>query len=508
MKFIYRFLSFIIILGIGFASLPDAKEEENALYSQGIILRNQAQELLKSPAEKARALVYLGDAISIFKPLAEKNDSRPGFAKAQHNLAHCYFLMSDFSASLQFFRVAKDQGLEASARNLGKFPFVLILPDEILTHTATFLDIKSLLNLMQTSKRLYRDCHMALPLMSFLAADGKILLPGFESVVFKSAPKSVQVRRKVITKGNVELHFKDLNHLKGMGNRFPYVKSKRTHFVFDPEATHANEIQSDGELKLSLVIHVIADQPLQMTGSLRTKLSIVLPTKSDEFGFSYKGSGIFTNGPILPTQSDAEMLAVTFQLLSDEAVALKTAQAKQMLDTRRADRAQNPQLYPECSELAPRPGIYSPTHPIAINPRDDLQANSLFYIAASQAEIDNVTAELPGKFSDKIFLVHPNLRGVYFLGDLKVERGFEISTEGDFFMVGRIELPGYNLKIFSERSACFFGSSIVVQFLHIEAKTVLVGPGPLPPQGRPDDISLENWNAFVSFANRYFNGEV
>lgn len=504
MNFIYRFFSLILLLELGFASLPDADEQENAAYLQGISLRNQAQELLKSPAGKAGALVYLGDAISIFKPLAEKNDSRPGFAKAQHNLAHCHFLMRDFPASLNFFRLAKDQGLEASARNLGKFPFVLTMPDELLIHTATFLDIKSLLNLMQSSKQLYRDCHMALPLMNFLTADGKVLLPGFESVIFNHAPKSVQVRRQVKTKGNVELHFKDLNHLKEIGGRFPYVKSKRTHFVFDPEANHANEIQSDGALESSLVIHVIADQPLQMTGRLRTKFSIVLPTKSDAFGFSYKGSGIFTNGPILPTQSDAEMLAVTFQLLSDEAVALKTAQAKQMLDTRRAYRAQNPQLYPEFSELAPRPGIYSPTHPIAINPRDDLQANSLFYIAASQAEIDNVTAELPGKFSDKIFLVHPNLRGVYFSGDLKVERGFEISTEGDFFMVGRIELPDYNLKIFSERSACFFGSSIVVQSLHREAKTVLAGPGPLPPQGRPNGISRENWVAFCEFCKSLF----
>lgn len=500
MLFFYRFLCFIFFLEIGFASLPDGNDEENRVYSRGIALRKQGQELLGSIAEREMAFVVLQEAISIFYPLAEKNDERPGFAKAQHNLAHCSFLVGDLPVSLKFFRLAREQGLEASARNLSKFPFMMLLSNELLTHIATFLDIQSLIAFMQTSRRLHHVAHEALPRMNFLSSEGEVLLPGFSSLVFSTPPKSVHVRRLVQSRGRVELHFRDPEHLRGVGKRFPIVESMHLSFVFDPDVETRDEIRAiDAPLRSSLLIHVIADTPLHLTGRLAVCNPIVLPQGSPIGGFDHRGTLLYTSGPILETQEDAETLADTFPVLNDEIITTKTAQALLMLQERREDRRRNPQSYPKFQDLALQSSLlYSPTDVIRIRHRDDFSATPLFYVGQAQVELDRVSEDIPGKFSKKIFLVHPSLNtsGLYFQESVSLDQGFEVSTNGDFFMMGEINLPDHNLALLLHRASGIFGS-VRARSISIKSNQIYIGSLGRDYIKPADFISDESWAAFL-----------
>lgn len=117
------------------AKASQTPEDSNeVLYQRGLILRNEKK---------------YEEAKRYFQPLAEQGDM-----KAQHNLGLCCFYLKEEKAAYEWFKAARERGLQASANNIRKMNLLyVLLPDEMLQHILSFLPFNELKALRILSKK-------------------------------------------------------------------------------------------------------------------------------------------------------------------------------------------------------------------------------------------------------------------------------------------------------------------------------------------------------------------
>ena len=100
-------LGFLSLNGMLLAMDKPLAPAEDELYKTGIVHRDKGD---------------YADAVESFLPLAKK-----GYARAEHNLAFCYYHSGNELEAYHWYQHASSKGLEASSNNLKKMNLLYLL---------------------------------------------------------------------------------------------------------------------------------------------------------------------------------------------------------------------------------------------------------------------------------------------------------------------------------------------------------------------------------------------
>ena len=202
-------------------------QEEEDLYQKGITFRDQDNMTM---------------AIECFRPLAEK------YTRAKHNLAMCYFKHGDETNAYIWFSQASEQGLVQSTRNLKKMNLLyLLLPNELLSHVVSFFTMQDIAHFNLVSRRAHRVITSTITTTNFLTSKNPYavqFLSFFNEVEIVPKPKQLRlVQFAKVTKGSIEVHFRDSKHLRHIVEETPLIRAKgRVYFVRNQTTQDGDEI--------------------------------------------------------------------------------------------------------------------------------------------------------------------------------------------------------------------------------------------------------------------------
>jgi len=152
-----------------------------------------------------------------------------------------------------------------------------------------------------------------------------------------------------VTKGSIEVHFRDSKHLRHIVEETPLIRAKgRVYFVRNQTTQDGDEIvPTKGRLERNYFLNFFADGPLKAKGVIRHDLlfSIHLPRKSDFNDVVVKMKGGMSTGD-LPAYADAFALTTTIETFDNQLFKIRTADAFQLLADRRQSRIDSPHCYP------------------------------------------------------------------------------------------------------------------------------------------------------------------
>lgn len=498
---------FVIVLGITLnttqAALQKLEAHEETLYQQGIKYRNER---------------LFQNAMECFEPLANRK-----YVKAEHNLAMCYFKLGNELEAAQWFREAANQGFAPSINNLNKMNILcLLLSNEDLGHITKFLNMRSLLNFMMTSQRLYRVGQSELTRVNFLTSNfayAHAILSYFSHVNFEPKPTAIRIQKRLNTKnGDIEIRFRDTEHLRSIVEIIPDIKvsdERRRYFVHDQNVQDGMEVVSlNGKIISEYFIRILADQPLRVSGHIKDHfpLPMNLPVRSDMNSLQMRGKS-YSCGNLKSYEEAHHLADILDETFNKELLEIRTKEAYQLVETRKEHRLSFPHLYPALHEICPDAIIIMFRSEIKIIQRDDLRADTpLFYIAPSHAVLQELLKTLPECFSNSICYIDPyssqsgsSQSGVYCKGPLSIMKGFEIRSEGDLALSGQMSLPEHNIALNIEGYICGLGISLNVGgSISIKGESISLSPifNIKEHNEKPNNMPLEDWNFFIEYLFR------
>lgn len=498
LTFIFFSISMFLVLSANLTAMESTGEEseEERLYKQGIKHRDDKNWV---------------EAVKCFQPLTEHQLlAEQMILKAEHNLAFCFFNLGEEMEAYEWYQNASDRGFEPSTRNLRRMNlFYLLLPNELIAHIVTFFSMKDVLHFSLVAWRSNWSVGTAVTGTNFLNSKSPFAVECFSwfvDVQFEPKPKKVRlVRSAKVTKGSIEVHFRDSKHLKRIVKETPLIKAHdRLYFVHDDKAEdHKELVPTEGDLQAAYFINFEADTPLKASGTIQRQLSCPMhfPMESDINGLTFKGGGVNTGD--LRSLSQAHVLAEVFDTFDEYLFNIRTRDAHQLLKDRQESRRKSPHMYPSLEDLCPDVLLIgSPT--INILQKDYISSKQPFiYISNSIPGIDALQGELP-EFSQSISYINPSCKksGVYCNGPLILQKGFEVRSDGNLTVGGKIGAFDYNLLLASKKSIWAIGTEIISRILVFDGKeSITILPfytqreANIKPEGMPEN----HWENIINF---------
>jgi hypothetical protein len=315
-------------------------------------------------------------------------------------------------------------------------------------------------------------------------------------------------------KGPIEVHFQDSEHLRSILNEMPFIAPKNNlYFVKHKEVKKGQEIVSpEGELQIDYFIHFISDSPLTLEGNLNRYLpySIYLPKRSYHTNFYGRIKGQVSCSAGFKSFTQAHNLADALDTFDNKLWREKTLEAYKILKERQEDRIKHPQDYPNPFKERPSRWFVAPSG-LTISDKDYISSDQpLIYIAPSLSKLKKIKEELP-IFINAIHYINPEEEkfGLYTQGSLRVDKGFKIFSPGNLIVMGRIDLPEYNLKFKSIGSTWLLTellSGLNISILSKHSMTLEHFLTFIPRQTRqPQGMLTDEWLALTAIYRSMMN---
>ncbi len=422
------------------------------------------------------------------------------------NILDTIILNADLTAPSWEVYVKGDKLMGQLLERFRKRESLYILPDEILTSIASFFLLTDFVQFSKVSRRargLFRRTIAATNILTSKAGYAAEWREKFKDVVFEPVPREIRLQFSAQTKeDSVEVHFRDPKHLRQIVEETPIIHAHdQTYFIKDPEAVDYEELNPlKGELTRSLFVHVISDAPLKLTGTLTLPLHMSLPRGSNITRLTFHGTSLSMGSPKAYTQANA--LAKALETFDERLYEIRTSDAFDLFAERQESRRHSPKLFPDLLELCPNAGIIT-SSPLTILQKDYLTAKEDFlYLAPSLTDLESLRDSLPD-FSSSIYYIDPHQEksGIYSVGPLSLQRGFEISTEEDISLTGRIFLPDYCFKITSGKTIWCLGLTMTIgSLMGVSGKDF--HSDLLNPYQKPEGLSDWHWINILDFWRR------
>ena len=324
----------------------------------------------------------------------------------------------------------------------------------------------------------------------------------FADVWFDRQPHCIKLKRMVtVRKGNLEVHFRDSNHLRCLLEETPNLSADLIYFVLDKDTRDGEEFMTiSGTMEHGKFIHVMADEPLNPQGVLNSPYPIVFPLKSDidHLPGIIKG-GISTS---LKNYKEGLDLATTIDTFDRNILELRTDEAKKLYEERKRDRFENPEKYPDFDTLTPEK-YWITDGEVQITEDDYLESsNHIFYMAPSVSEIEQVQEELKDFGRSEVYFINSYLdaAGVYSLDPLFLRRGFKFSATQNLIISDKYHLPDENFRIETGKTLYGLGCNIRVGgSIYFYSKRNLYLASITPGFLKPNDMPVALWNHFTSY---------
>jgi hypothetical protein len=464
------------------------------MYRQGLLYRDGKEGYEKD----------LTRAGAHFFPLAYEGD-----VKAQHNLAMVYYQWGNYGMAYQWLKKAADQNFQPSINNLGRMNLLcLLLPNDILSHVASFFRMEEVACFNLVSYRSHRVITSTITSTNFLTSSSPYalkFLSYFEKV--DVIPKPSQLRLVQFAKaweGSIEVRFRDSKHLKEIVEATPKIEASKNRILFvrDQSVEDGEEIMPTiGTLERNYFIHFVADAPLKARGKIShtLPLPIHLPRASDFNDVLCNVKGGMAMGD-LPAYSDANALARAIDTFDGQLFKIRTADAYQLLEDRRLDRKTSSRRYPPLNEVCPNACLIT-TSPLEIKQNDYIYSQQPFiYIARSTSDLFDLQSELPDYKCSISYVDSDCIQpGVYCNGPLVLNKGFEVYCEGDITIAGNLSGYGYNNLEIVTKGSFWNGGTIAWEFVTIyfekESYNGL-------PYKKPAAMPQEHWARYLSYLKK------
>lgn len=485
-------VTFYLTSGMTISAFESFNEkQEEATYKKGIAYRNENK---------------WQEAIECFEPLAKKE-----YVKAQHNLAFCLFKIGEDIKAYRWARQASNNGFQPSQKDLARLNLMdLLLPIKIMTHVVSYFSMKEVAQFSRVSHRAYKAVRASVTSTNFLTSRKPYAVQFrslFNNIHFEPQPRTLRFCLEAkVENGSLEVHFRDTKHLKRIVKETPLMRVRdKLYFVQDDHAQDDKElVATEGEVRSQYVIFFTADTPLTVSGELSRKLTsnVWFPEGSDISALKMWNQSRINMGGLTTYRMvcDLKRVIATFD---DQLLTRKTHEALNLLKERRESRHQFPSKYPELQTICPYAGLIAAAD-LSIKQRDYIDAvQPLIYMASSIPEIIKLQYKLP-TFEHPIYYINPMCAepGVYCNGQLEVQKGFEISTDGDLIVTGSWVFPNYNLRfnvggslwvIFDQMAATY------IKFLANQDITYVTIDSIIEMNKIPDKMSKADWNKLLQF---------
>ena len=313
----------------------------------------------------------------------------------------------------------------------------------------------------------------------------------FRNVIFSPGPHAIKLKNSISVKdGNLEIHFRDPNHLRVLLEEFPSLNANQIYFVQDAEIEDGKEfIHVNGAVTVSKFVHVMSDSPLKVSGDLSLPYSMFLPLKSDfnDLSARMEKGGINIG---IAGYEEGMLLANTLENFDPNILGTKTQEGLKLFEERKRNREEHPENYPKrLADICPKRFVLSDGH-VVMNQKDYLHSESpIIYIAPSTSEIADVKTQLIPFRSGGINFINPYSKdkGIYAAENIYLKRGIELISDKNLLLAGEIVMPDYNLSIIATQGIWHFGtinaSGIYIRsnnFNVISLATVTSKPEKLP----------------------------
>jgi hypothetical protein len=337
------------------------------------------------------------------------------------------------------------------------------LPNELLLHVASFLSMKDLHAFKTVSTRAHRIYQSLITSTNFLTSDrpyAQDFRSIFNEVIFEPQPQAIRLVNKAVTKnGDIEVRFRDTEHLKQIVDETPEIMPKfgNLYFVRDEMVEDGKElVASSGSLEKSYFIHIVSNKPVKLRGELHLPCGIVLPqhSKWDECYIQMKGS--LSTGKLTAYQH-AHELAVELDTFDEHLFKTRTKEAKVLLDMRKIHRRTRPNEFPSLQEICPDSMLVADKN-VRIIQKDYIKAEKPFiYRATSITALEQLREELPDLERSIAYIDSKHdASGVYCSEPFSLQKGFEIRADGDIVFLGKFHLRGYNLHIILQKGDLWY----------------------------------------------------
>ena len=447
------------------ASQDFKEKSEEDLYQLGLAYRNAGN---------------IPMAIDCFLPLAEK-----GYPRAQHNLAMKYLDQNKGQEAYRWFKCASDQNFRPSTKNLGLMNLLdILLPEEMLSHITSFLNMKDLSSFRLVSRRAQRIADSQILHTDYLNSEthfARDFLSLFSKVVFEPEPQSIKVARYAIARdSSMEVYFRDSAHLRNIVEQTPLIKAaakEKVYYVRDESVEDGKELilLQGGKLDQGYFIRIISDSPVKLKGELKLSCEMYLPKNSDFSGMKYHGKGISMGE--LNAYYKANQLAAVIDSYEDELFKIRTEDAYELLEDRVNSRRSYPESFPDISDLCSERFLLVSGSTVKVEQKDYIQATKpLIYIANSISKLKKLRKNLP-EFGTSIGYINYQFSdpGVYCEGPLTLVKGFKISTDTHMSMCGSMVLPDYNITFNAKEGIWAFSVLIRANSIKMFSKTLHLG---------------------------------
>ena len=341
---------------------------------------------------------------------------------------------------------------------------MFLLPDEMVSHIASFLSLKDLYHFKQVSQRGCNAFKSVVYRTNFLTSDmpyARDVRSIFKDVIFEPMPEAIRwasflkvSNNGSLENGSIEVHFRYRQHLRKIGKRTPIVETVgRIYCIQDLLAEEGKEfIPLRGELLIKDdFIHVKANTPLKVSGHIDPPFGIVIPAQSDFVSLTKKGKYFFS-GLGLDFYKDIQTLATAIETFDETLYKTRTTDAYKLLENRKKMRFEKPYLFPTLQELCPKVCILDSDH-MVISQTDYLSSDEpLIYRAKSLDSMQKLLKDLPELGIFNIYHINSDCSqdGIYCSGSLFLKKGFEISSQGDLAITGKFNFYEYYLKVNSQ----------------------------------------------------------
>ncbi len=461
---IRNFLAFFFGVFISLSHASDGlQRSDQAYYDEGVVLRKAGR---------------YDQAKKCFSAAVFAQDGMPA-VKALYNLGHISYLEGRI----------QDAALWFAQSNLAHIA---------LTGEAFQPAVKGSQVLLQGSVLSFFS-----PAKELFSAPNRDIRDLFTKVIFSSIPRAISLKDSFVVKGgDLEVHFRDADHLRAIVTASPLFSGKNTYYVVDPDVEDGKEFQAVGGTGYwEKFVHVEGDEGLELKGSIPyLPFTLVLPKGAEHGGLSMRG-GTFQKG--LFSLDDSLRLLSYLGDISDENIRAQKEEALALLAERRLDRLTHPEKYPSLGEVSPERGLLS-DGTIKESQGDYIRSGEKpFYVAPSKALMLLLIKDVP-IFLNKLFFINPNLScdGIYTATPVEVERGFTVESDKNLLTYGKFALENYNVQLISRESMWLMATNLHAKSIGIFSSGSLSILGiNLPiekmrqPKGMPDHL----WNVFCQY---------
>ncbi len=160
--------------------------------------------------------------------------------------------------------------------------------------------MKELLLFKQVSQKARDIADLEILCINYLNADNphrQDISSLFDKVAFDPKPSAIRLKRFAKAEnGSIEVRFRDSQHLRDIVEQTPHITGGfkgKVYFVRDKHVKDGEElVPLEGKLKQGLFVHIVADKPIKLTGTLNLPCDLLIPSQSNSSELNLKGRDI------------------------------------------------------------------------------------------------------------------------------------------------------------------------------------------------------------------------